>query len=167
MASFNSYVELKKYKVDTAELLKWHFESVLESIFRRLTTKEKFKDPWEIKVKLSVHSKVFIEFYKAVRDHCTDFGRTTAVIRDKKGNIKLYEVNFHHLQSFIRHLNLIFDDTKRVEEYLQRSWDSGSHANVVCHEEKPINISYNIAKSEMTLSMTYEVINRYGNKCRY
>ena len=154
MASFISYVELKKHKVDTAELLKWHFESVLDSVFRRLTTKEKFKDPWEIKVKLSVHSKVFIEFYKAVRDHCTDFGRTTAVIRDKKGNIKSYEVNFHHLQSFIRHLNLIFDDTKRVE-------------NVVCHEEKPINISYNIAKSEMTLSMTYEVINRYGNKCSY
>ena len=63
MSSFDLYQVLRKVKSNTIELLRWHFTTVLEGIFRRLFTKEKFKDPWEIKVKLSVHRSVFIEFY--------------------------------------------------------------------------------------------------------
>ena len=71
MSSFDSYQALRKAKSNTIELLTWHFITVFEGIYRGIVTKEKFKDPWEIKVKLSVHRSVFTEFYEAVRDHVT------------------------------------------------------------------------------------------------
>ena len=169
MASYDSYQALRTSKINSIELLQWHFKSILESVHRRLVTKETFKTPWQIIIKVNVHQKTFIEFYKAIRDYFTDFGKRTAAIQDKRGKFKSYEVTFEKLPVFIRHMSLLFEggDEVDVKDYLKRAWDSGSIAKVVCNSEKPIIVTYNKAKSEMTLFMSYEVTNGYCVKCSY
>ena len=173
MSSFDSYQALRKAKSNTIELLTWHFTTVLEGIYRGIVTKEKFKDPWEIKVKLSVHRSVFTEFYEAVRDHVTSYGRKTTSTKDKAGKIKTYQIEFDKLASFVRHVSLIFEDAEsqgqiNVKEYLKRTWNSsGSAATVICSADKPISVQYSTVKSEMTVQMKYQVTNKYGEKCSY
>ena len=173
MSSFDSYQALRKAKSNTTELLRWHFTTILEGIYRRLVTKEKFKDPWEIRVKLSVHRSVFLEFYKAVRDHVTSYGRTTTSTKGKAGKIKTYQIEFEKLASFVRHVSLIFQHAEsegqiKVNGYLKRTWDSsGSTATVICSADKPIKVQYSTVKSKLTVQIKYEVTNKYGETCSY
>ena len=64
MASYDSYQALCISKINSIELLWWHFKSILESVHRRLVTKEKLENPWQIIIKVNVHQKTFIQFYR-------------------------------------------------------------------------------------------------------
>ena len=124
-------------------------------------------------MKLSVHRSVFLDFYKAVRDHVTSYGRTTTSTKDKAGKIKTYQIEFDKLASFVRHVSLIFQHAEaegqiKVKEYYKRTWDSsGLTATVICSTKKPIRVQYNTVKSELTVQMKYEVTNKYGETCSY
>ena len=105
---------IKISKINSIELLWWHFKSILESVHRRLVTKEKLENPWQIIIKVNVHQKTFIQFYKAIRDYFTDFGARTAAIQDKRGKFKSYEAIFEKLPVFIRHISLLFEGGDEV-----------------------------------------------------
>ena len=165
---FDSYDALRKKSIAASDILSWHLKTVLESVFRRLTTREKFKEPWKITVKVGVFEGVFLEFYKAVRDHQSDFGKKTETIKTKAGATKSFLITFIHLGAFCRHLELVLiGKSLSIRSHLERSWESGATAKIICCEEKPITIEYIVAKSEMVVTLSFEVNNRYGVKCSY
>ena len=109
---------------------------------------------------------MFLQFFKAVRDHQSDFGKKTETIKTKAGATKSFLITFIHLGAFFRHLVLI-DKSLSIRSHLERSWESGATAKIICCEEKPITIEYIVAKSEMVVTLSFEVNNRYGVKCSY
>ena len=115
---------------------------------------------------------MFLEFYKAVRDHVTSYGRTTTSTKDKAG-IKTYQIELDKLASFVRHVSFIFQHAEsegqiKVKEYLKRTWDSsGSTATVICSADKPIRVQYSTVKSELTVQMKYEVTSKYSETSTY
>ena len=118
---------------------------------------------WKITVKVGVFEGVFLEFYKAVRDHQSDLAR-----RPKRSRPKSFLITFIHLGAFCRHLELVLiDKSLSIRYHLERSWESGATAKIICCEEKPITIKYIVAKSEMVVTLSFEVNNRYGVKCSY
>ena len=138
---FDSYDALRKKSIAASDILSWHLKTVLESVFRRLTTRGKFKEPWKITVKVRVFEGVFLEFYKAVRDHQSDFGKKTETIKTKAGATKSFLITFIHLGAFCRHLELVLiDKSLSIRSHLERSWESGATAKIICCEEKPITI---------------------------
>ena len=52
-------------------------------------------------------------------------------------------------------------------KYLQKENKSGAKAKVVITEEKPAIISYKMSTGSLTLSVNYEVENRYGMFCSF
>ena len=90
--------------------MSWHLEIVLESVFRRLATREIFKEPWKITVKVGVFEGVFLQFYKTVRDHQSEFGKKTETIKTKAGATKSFLITFIHLGAFCGHLELVLID---------------------------------------------------------
>ena len=98
---FDSYDALRKKSIAASDILSWHFKTVLESVFRRLTTRKKFKEPWKITVKVGIFEGVFLQFYKAVRDHQSDFGKKTEMIKTKAGATKSFLItSWSLLQAF-------------------------------------------------------------------
>ena len=107
MSLLQTYEILKTKKVDIASLLEFHFTQVLNSIRRRLTPRQKFRNPWTIEVQREIFSPAFIELYRAVKDYIISFGREVTVERNSKGVLKLITIKFTHKGAFKFHLSKI------------------------------------------------------------
>ena len=103
--SLDSYKELKKYKVNISTLLEWHFSTIICSVSRKLTLKQKFRNPWEISICSLIHRDIFFQAYRAIRDFHIEYGRTVQVTKDKKGDIKLIRIIFTHFGALKYHLH--------------------------------------------------------------
>ena len=73
MAAFESYDHLDKQQVNVTEILYWHYKRIIESINRRLSFRQKYKNPWTIEVTEAINREVFIDKRKRV---CTVIRRT-------------------------------------------------------------------------------------------
>lgn len=89
-----SYDRLKEKKIDISCLLEWHFRNICHLINRRITFKQKYKNPWTVEVSEHIHRQIFFESFKAIRDYVVEFGRTYEVKRDRNGTSLSYEITF-------------------------------------------------------------------------
>ena len=61
-----SYQILGTKQVGVKALLEWHTTSIVKSVNRKISFKQKFKNPWNIEVQESIYREVFMELFKAV-----------------------------------------------------------------------------------------------------
>ena len=108
-----SYVLLRSKEV-YFNILKFHLGNIFKGIFRRLSFKQKFRNPWKIEVTESIYWAVFYEWFKAVEDHSTAFGRETEVKRDRKNKVVKYIITFHHLGTFRFHCKEILQNNIKL-----------------------------------------------------
>ncbi len=66
---YEPYEKIDKETLKLSSLMNSHFSEVLNSVVRKLTEKEKFKNAWQIQVERTIHNSIFNPFYKAVRDN--------------------------------------------------------------------------------------------------
>ena len=75
---------LKKKKVKVTEILSFHFTRILFCIHRRLSFKQKLKNPWLINVSEYLCRDLYYNFFRAVRDYKIAYGRTCEIVYTKK-----------------------------------------------------------------------------------
>ena len=104
---YEPYNELKSKKIEIIELLNYHFSEIAISINRKITEKEKFRNPWQISLERTIHQSLYIQFYKAVRDYKIVYGRKINHKRYSSGDLKEIIITFEHFGCFIFHLSQI------------------------------------------------------------
>ena len=132
----------------------------------RITFKETFKNPWCSQAAENIHSGVFHEWFKAIEGFHIHFGRTTEIKRNKKKKPMEYTSNFTHFGYLKFHIEKIIGKDK-LAKYFQKENKSGVRAKIVTKEEKPAIMSYKLSTGSLTLSISYEVENRYGMVCSF
>ena len=136
---------------------------LLKSIKRRIKPTPSIRSPWKIQVKSNLHSTLFWEFYRAVKNWSSEFGRTLHVEKKKNGFPKAYTITFFHKGTFEYHLSQGTGES--VKKHLKKKLKGGAVGQVAVSEEKPVVLKHNISRAELTLNIFYEIINRYGNSC--
>ena len=162
---FDSYKYLKEKKVDVVPILKDSIVVLLKSIKRRLSSRASVRNPWKVVVKHHIHRSIFIEFYRAIRDFKSEFGRTISKTFDRKKNLKQIVIQFNHIGPLKYHLLQAVDDSIVVTNYIKKSIVGGGSAKIVVSAEKPFTFKYDLNKNSLTVNGVYEVVNRYGNIC--
>ena len=102
-----SYGSLEEKKIDIKSILSFHVLKILESLNRRITFKEKFKNPWTVEVGEHIHFSVFYEWFKAISDYKIEFGRTINIKRNSKNKPSNYTIVFNHFGCFKFHFEKI------------------------------------------------------------
>lgn len=166
--SHPSYDRLALKEVKVYEIITWKWVEILKAVKRRIIFKQKFKDPWIIKITESIHRSVFIPCFQAIRDHVVHFDFSFNVKRNRQGHGEFYTLVFKHFGELHFHLSKLSGQTKG--EVLKCLKKDGSHkrkASVVVSPERPATITYNVKKARMTVELSYDITNRYGNVCSH
>ena len=162
----NSYTKLEEKNICVKELLNWHFNKILTDIHRRISSRERIRNPWTIEIKSIINWSLFYKFFVALDTFETAFGREINIDKNKQGRIKNICIIFNHYLSFVRHFGLICDKEKPfIQSKLKKKLPSGCVGKVVVTNEKPLVMSYNKRTETLTLTVKYEVYNRYGILC--
>jgi len=163
-----TYDVLKGHKSNTHTLVQWHFDKFLLSTKKRFTLKRKFRDPFTCQTSREINVAIFYEVYCAVRIYKSNFGYITSTVKNKKGNIRSYEIKFTHQGAFEYHMSELSGFKKSdVKKYLQKTFPNNCKARVVVSTEKPVLLIYKRSTSVCNLKCFYETINSFGNVTSY
>jgi len=162
------YVQLDSKKIEVIKLLHWKFESIVKSLNRRLTFRQKYKNPWMVELTETIHRDIFVQAFKAIRDFPTEFGRALQVVRDRKGTGTHYKITFHHLGCFRHHIHKLSGISKdELDKLFAKKSPTKGKIQVVVTEEKSAVVSFDCKKSLLKLTVYYSVTNRYGVVCSF
>jgi len=162
---YESYDKLKSEKIDAELLLEWHFSYIVRSVSRKITFRQKFKNPWTVEVTESIQSEVFIKAFQAIRDYKIDFGRSIDVKRNRLGAGIRYTIKFDHFGALKFHLSKL-SKLENIVDLFKKESKKGS-ATVIVSQEKYTVIDYDCKKSILKISLHYEVKNKYGIVCSF
>ena len=65
------YTLLEAKTVALKDLWKWHMVRIINSVNRKISFKQKFKDPWQVTVQEFVYADCFIQWFRIIRDYKT------------------------------------------------------------------------------------------------
>ena len=168
MTSFDSYAAVRKHKSDTCDTLEWHFTTVVKSIHRKISLHQRYKNPWKITISEKIKFDTFLQFYKAVRDFRVKYGRTINLEKYKNQSMKTIVIKFTHLGALKFHLNQITNgNIKNIGDLFEKKLSNENKGTVVVTDEKPATLTYKVATHMLTIDISYEVCNRYGNICSF
>ena len=160
-----SYGSLEEKKIDIKSILSFHVLKILESLNRRITFKEKFKNPWTVEVGEHIHFSVFYEWFKAISDYKIEFGRTINIKRNSKNKPSNYTIVLNHFGCFKFHFEKIVGE--KISNFLEKLNKSGSQAKVEITSDKQAILDYKVSSSVLSLKVHYNVKNRYGTVCSF
>ena len=100
----SSYSHLAKKTTPVVNIFNFVLNRSLKSIYRKLSFRQKYRNPWTIAVTEPIAREIFYEWFKAVNDHLPDFGRTVEVVRNKSGKTVSYRIKFTHISTFKFHV---------------------------------------------------------------
>ena len=161
---YESYEKLKAEKINADLLLEWHFSNICSSISRRISFRQKFKNPWTIEATENIQRDVFIKAFQAIRDYKIDYGRTYVVKRNNLGAGVRYTIKFNHFGAFKFHLSKLSKLDNIVSLFKKES--SKGTATIIVTEDKNAIIDYDCKKS-LKITLHYEVKNKYGVVCSF
>ena len=163
-----SYERLKTKKTDTAKIIEWHFQTILKNIKRRITFRQRYRNPWHIEVTERIQRDVFIASFKAIRDYTVQFGTTIDIDKDRKGIATKYTITFNHLGAFKFHIHKLsnIEKDKIVKQYFKKMSNNGV-AEVSVTDNKVATIEYKCSTSTLKLKLSYTVKNNYGTICSF
>lgn len=162
-----SYDKLKEKNIEISALLEWHFSNICRSIHRRITFKQKYKNPWMVEVSERIHRDLFIASYKAIKDYSVSFGTTYNVKRDRKGIGLSYKITFNHFGVLKYHLHKLSGLSKTEILGLFSKKTERASAYIVISEEKPCSLEYNCRNCILKFRLSYKVENQYGTVCSF
>ena len=61
------YKILKEHQSSTSELITWHFTNIVESIHRKLTLRQNFRDPFTVKITIIIFRNLFYQAYRSLQ----------------------------------------------------------------------------------------------------
>ena len=64
-----TYERLKEKKTDTYKIVEWHYRTIVETIKRRITFRQNFKNPWVIEISERIQREIFLSSFQAIRDY--------------------------------------------------------------------------------------------------
>ena len=161
----SSYSQLAKKTTPVVNILNFVLNRSLKSIYRKLSFRQKYRNPWTIAVTEPIAREIFYEWFKAVNDHLPDFGRTVEIVRNKSGKAVSYRIKFTHIGTFKFHVGKIIGEDKI--NLVKENKTTKEKVKVVCTDEKPIIINYNISKGILMINLKYNLFNRYGQLCSF
>ena len=161
-----SYSVLKEHKSSTYNLVKWHFETIVRSIYRKISLKRKYKDPFTCSIFNTIHKDLFYKGFQAVRDYQIQFGRSIEVIKNRKGEIVTYIVKFEHYGAFKFHLKEL-SGVENIEDLFKRTFTCGSIGKIKVSAEKPAALTYKCRTNTLHFHIHYEITNKFGNITSY
>ena len=161
----SSYSHLAKKTTPVVNILNFVLNRSLKSIYRKLSFRQKYRNLWTIAVTEPIAREIFYEWFKAVNDHLPDFGRTVEIVRNKSGKAVSYRIKFTHIGTFKFHVGKIIGEDKI--NLVKENKTTKEKVKVVCTDEKPIIINYNISKGILMINLKYNLFNRYGQLCSF
>ena len=102
---------------------------------------------------------------KPSKNHSTEFGRTLENIKNKFQKTVSYIIKFTHLGTFKYHFGQIIGKDKIISEKVKAT--TQEEIQVVCSNERPITVSYDISKDIVTIKLKYNLFNRCGELCSF
>ena len=93
-------------------------------------------------------------------------GISAEIKQNKKKKPTEYTINFTHFGCSKFYIEKIIGKDKLVK-YFQKENKSAAKAKLVINQEKPAIMSYKLSTGSLTLSVNYEVENRYRMVCSF
>ena len=81
-------------------------------------------------------------------------------MRNKPSKTVSYRIKFTHIGTFKFHVGKIIGKDKI--NFVKENKTTKEKVKVVCTDEKPIKIEYNISKGILMINLKYNLFNRYG-----
>jgi len=159
----NSYELLEEKNVKLLPILQFSLIDALKSVHRRISQRKGLRRGGKIFVRSKIHVSVFLEFYRAIKNWTSEYGRTLSKEKNKRGIVKEYSISFHHKGTLKYHFKQIIKGD--IKNYLTKSFTAGSRGVVQIESSTPFVIRFNPNRNEMTMSCNFITINRYGNIC--
>ena len=156
----SSYSHLAKKTTPVVNILNFVLNRSLKSIYRKLSFRQKYRNPWTIVVSEPIAREIFYEWFKAINDYLPDFGRTVEIVKNKSGKTVSYRIKFTHLGTFKFHVGKIIGKDKI--NFVKENKTTKEKVKVVCTDEKPIKIDYNISKGILMINLKHNLFNQYG-----
>ena len=156
----SSYSDLAKKTTPVVNISNFVLNWLLKSIYRKLSFRKNYRDPWTIFVSEPIATGIFYEWFKAINDHLSDFGRTVEILRNKSGKFVSYKIKFTHIDIFKFHVGKIIGEDKI--NLVKENKTTKEKGKVACTDEKPIKIDYNISKGILIINLKYNSLNWYG-----
>ena len=146
-------------------ILAFHFEELLKSLKRRITSKVSIRNPRKIIISLSIHQSLYYAWFRAVRDSVPAFGRTITINKNKNNKIVEKIIKFKHPGVFKYHIGQTFPTDICIDNYIKKTLPGLSKGTLEISEESPLIFSYNRNRGKLTVSGKFRVVNRYGHQC--
>ena len=162
-----SYQLLDTKEVSVRRLLEWHTTRIVNKVNRKLSFQQKFKNPWYIEVQESIHRDTFIHLFKAIRDYSIQYGRVIDVERDRNGVGKIYTITFTHFGALKFHLTKLTNNSVNIVTLFSKKNKAGNSAVIFVSDKKPATMTYNVKKTMLTFTLSYNVENKYGTVCSF
>ena len=156
----SSYLHLAKKTTPVVNILNFVLNRCLKVIYRKLSFRQKYRDPWTIVEPEPIATEIFYDWLKAINDHLPDFGRTVETVRNKSGKAVSYRIKFTHIGTFKFHVGKIIGED--IINLLKENKITKEKVKVVCTDEKPIKIDYNISKGILMINLKYNLFNCSG-----
>lgn len=161
----DSYAELDEKNILVINLIKFHFDTILTSLNRKIQAKQTLYNPFKVVINERVHSEIFLAVYKAIRDFRTAYGRELIVKKDKSGIIKEISIIFHHLGSLKFHLSNL--SSLDINKIFKKKFKSNAVGDIICDDEKKCILHYKVSTKTLNITASYKVVNQYGMVCSY
>ena len=100
-----------------------------------------------------------------INDHLPGFGRTVEIVRNKSGKAVSHRIIFTHIGTFKFHAGQIIGEDKI--NVVKENKTTKEKVKIVCTDEKPMKIDYNISKGILMINLKYNLFNRYGQLCSF
>ena len=156
-----AYERLSTSVVNIQPLLETAINDLLKKIYRRLSVRQTLSNPWGVKVYIHLHHSIFIPWWKAIRDHNTEFGREIIVDRDRRSRqVKKIEIKFQHFGTLSFHISKVLNED--AKQYLKKR-SGNCKLKVIATVDHPATIIFDVKKNLLTFVSKYEVRNHYDN----
>ena len=136
---YDPYGGLRKRKYDATEHIAWHLTGLLKVANRRMTKREKFRDPWTVSVSRTMRYDTFRDLYKVFREFRGKAAVRVVEVPYKTANNKEFismQVSVNHMTRLRMILSDGFDI--KLAEYEERKLPGKFVANLVVDLERAL-----------------------------
>ena len=88
---------------------------IKDSSYRKLSFKQRFKNPWVIEFSKPLPRQVFYQWFRAIQNHSTEFRRSLHIKHTRAGNTISYKISFSHLGTFKCHIGEIIEQKENIK----------------------------------------------------
>ena len=86
-------------------------------------------------------------------------------MRNKSGKAVSYRIKFTHIGTFKFHAGKMIGEDKT--SLGKENKTTKEKAKVMCTDERPIKIDFDISKESLMINLKYNLFNLYGQLCRF